>query len=674
MTGEIGQFALILALVLAIVQGSVPLLGAQRNSAPLMGIGSSAAIGQFAFIALAFGALIWASVVSDFSILTVAQNSHTAKPLIYKIAGAWGNHEGSMVLWVFILALFGASVAVFGGRLPASLKARVLAVQGLIGVAFLAFILFTSNPFLRVFPPPLEGDGLNPLLQDPGLAFHPPFLYLGYVGFSVVYAFAVAAMLEGRVDPAWARWVRPWTLAAWSALTIGIAMGSWWAYYELGWGGFWFWDPVENASLMPWLAGTALLHSAIVVEKRDALKSWAVLLAVLTFTLSLMGTFLVRSGVLTSVHSFANDPTRGVFVLAILGLASGGALALYAARAHAFERAGAFAPISREGALVLNNLLLTAACATVVMGTLYPLMLDAVTGEKISVGPPYFNATVLPIMMPVAIAAAIAPLMGWKRSDLGTALRRLWAAGAAAVVIAVAAFALHGGPWTTVLALAVGTWLVAGALVEIADRVRLFRISPVGSLRRLVWLPRATLGMTLAHGGLGIVIIGIACALGWREEKILAMAPGEQTTIAGRTIAFVDVAAVQGPNWRADQARMEARDASGRVIAELTPERRWYPVENQATTEAAIHTNGFGDIYAVIGEPEGAADRKPGEPVDKSARWVVRLYVNPLQPWIWLGAVIMAFGGMLSLTDRRQRLGAPAAKALPAGSRPAPAE
>jgi cytochrome c-type biogenesis protein CcmF len=674
MIGEIGQFALILALALAIVQGSLPLIGAARNSAPLMGLGSSAAIGQFAFIALAFGALVWASVVSDFSILTVVQNSHTLKPLIYKIAGAWGNHEGSMVLWVFILALFGACVATFGGRLPASLKARVLAVQGLIGVAFLAFILFTSNPFLRIFPPPLEGEGLNPLLQDPGLAFHPPFLYLGYVGFSVVYAFAVAAMLEGRVDPAWARWVRPWTLAAWSALTLGIALGSWWAYYELGWGGFWFWDPVENASIMPWLAGTALLHSAIVVEKRDSLKSWTVLLAVLTFTLSLMGTFLVRSGVLTSVHAFANDPARGVFVLGILALATGGALALYAARASAFERVGAFAPISREGALVLNNLLLTAACATVVMGTLYPLLLDTITGEKISVGPPYFNATVLPIMMPIAIAAAVAPLMGWKRSDLPAALRRLWAAGAVAVLLAIAVFALHGGPWAAVMGLAVGTWLVGGALTEIAERVWLFRL-PIGdSLRRLSGLPRATFGMALAHGGLGIVIIGISCAQGWREEKILVMAPGEQTTIAGRTIAFLDVTTIQGPNWRADHARMEARDTNGRVIAELTPERRWYPVENQATTEAAIHTNGLGDIYAVIGEPEGQANRRPGEAVDKTARWVVRLYVNPLQPWVWLGALIMALGGVLSLTDRRHRLGAPSAKTIPAGIRPAAAE
>jgi len=674
MIGEIGQFALILALALALVQGSLPLVGAQRNSAPLMGLGSSAAIAQFAFIALAFGALIWASVADDFSILTVAENSHTTKPLLYKIAGAWGNHEGSMVLWVFILALFGASVAAFGRRLPPPLKARVLAVQGLIGVAFLTFILFTSNPFLRVFPPPLEGDGLNPLLQDPGLAFHPPFLYLGYVGFSVVYAFAVAAMIEGRVDPAWARWVRPWTLAAWSALTVGIAMGSWWAYYELGWGGFWFWDPVENASIMPWLAGTALLHSAIVVEKRDALKSWTVLLAVLTFTLSLMGTFLVRSGVLTSVHSFANDPRRGVFVLAILALAAGGALALYAARASAFERAGAFAPISREGALVLNNLLLTAACATVVMGTLYPLLLDALTGEKISVGPPYFNATVLPIMAPIAIAAAVAPLMGWKRSDLATALRRLWAAGAVALLLAIAAFALTGGPWAAVLALAAGTWLIAGALTELAERVRLFRI-PIGdSLRRLASLPRSAFGMVLAHGGLGVVIVGIACAQGWRTEKILLMAPGDTTTIAGRTIAFLDVAAVQGPNWRADRARMEARDKNGTVIAELTPERRWYPVESQATTEAAIHTNGFGDIYAVIGEPEGQTDRQPGSAIDKTARWVVRLYINPLQPWIWFGALIMAFGGVLSLTDRRQRLGAPAIKPLPAGSRPQAAE
>jgi cytochrome c-type biogenesis protein CcmF len=673
MTGEIGQFALILALALALVQGVVPLIGATRGSQPLMAIGSSAAIGQFAFIALAFGALIYASVTDDFSIRAVVENSHTTKPLLYKIAGAWGNHEGSMILWVFILSLFGASVAVFGARLPSALKARVLAVQGLVGVAFLTFILFTSDAFLRVLPPPDDGQGLNPVLQDPGLAFHPPFLYLGYVGFSVVYAFAVAALLEGRVDPAWARWVRPWTLAAWSALTVGIALGSWWAYYTLGWGGFWFWDPVENASLMPWLAGTALLHSAIVVEKRDALKSWTVLLAVLTFTLSLMGTFLVRSGVLTSVHAFANDPARGVFVLAILAVASGGALALYAARASAFERAGAFAPISREGALVLNNLLLTAACATVVMGTLYPLLLDAISHQKISVGPPYFNSTVLPILAPVAIASAVAPLMSWKRSDLNVALRKLWVAALAALVMALAVFALHGGPWGAALGLTVGVWLIVGTLVELAERAKLFRGSVGDSLRRLAGLPRAAWGMTLAHGGLGVVILGIAASQGWHEENILLMAPGDSTVIGGRTIAFKDVEPLQGPNWRADHALMEIRNADGSLIADVTPERRWYPVEQQATTQAAIHTSGFGDVYVVIGEPEGQAERHPGEPVDPKARWVVRLYVNPLQPWIWFGALIMALGGVLSLTDRRLRVGAPARKAVP-GAQPAPAE
>jgi cytochrome c-type biogenesis protein CcmF len=673
MLGEIGQFALILAFAMALVQGTLPLIGAAQGSYPLMRLGSSSAIGQFAFITLAFAVLIWAGVTDDFSIRTVVENSHSTKPLLYKIAGSWGNHEGSMVLWVFILSLFGASVAVFGQRLPAPLKARVLSIQGLVGVAFLAFILFTSNPFLRVFPPPLEGEGLNPLLQDPGLAFHPPFLYLGYVGFSVVYSFAVAAMIEGRVDPAWARWVRPWTLAAWSALTIGIALGSWWAYYVLGWGGFWFWDPVENASLMPWLAGTALLHSAIVVEKRDSLKSWTVLLAVLTFTLSLMGTFLVRSGVLTSVHAFANDPARGVFVLAILGLAAGGALALYAIRAHTFEASGAFSPISREGALVLNNLLLTSACATVVLGTLYPMILDSLTGEKVSVGPPYFNATVLPIIAPAAIAAAVAPFLGWKRGDLATALRRLWIAATITVLLAVIAFALKGGAWPAVLGIAVGTWLLAAALVEIAERIRLFRIPLGDSLSRLAGLPRSAFGMTLAHGGFGVVILGIAVSQGWKEEKILLMAPGDETTIAGRTIAFISEEPAQGPNWRADRGHFEARNGD-KLIATLMPERRWYPVEQQITTNAAIRTNGIGDIYAVIGEPEGQDKHEPGTAVDKSARWVVRLYINPLQPWVWLGAFIMAFGGMMSLSDRRQRLGAPAAKTIPVGPRPAAAK
>src|SRR4051794_7083695 len=435
MITEIGHFALVLALCIAVLQSTVPLVGASRGDAALTAWARPAALAQFLFVGIAFFALMYAYAVSDFSLINVANNSASMKPLVYKLSGVWSNHEGSMLLWVFILALFGAAVALFGRNLPPGLRARVLAVQAMIGVGFLLFILLTSNPFLRLFPVPPDGNGLNPILQDRGLAFHPPCLYLGYVGFSISFCFAIAALIEGRVDPAWARWVRPWTLAAWCALTIGIAMGSWWAYYTLGWGGWWYWDPVENASFMPWLVGTALLHSAIVVEKREALKTWTILLAIIAFSLSLIGTFLVRSGVLTSVHAFAVDPARGVFILFLLTAYTGGAFLLFAIRAPSLAGGGLFAPISREGGLLLNNLLLTTAAATVLLGTLYPLFLDVVTGEKVSVGPPYFAATFIPIMVPLVVAMAVGPLLPWKRADLWAALGRL----KLALVVCVAA-------------------------------------------------------------------------------------------------------------------------------------------------------------------------------------------------------------------------------------------
>src|SRR6202790_5490435 len=418
MIDEAGHVALVLALCVAALQATLPLYGAARGEAALIAWARPAALAQFLFVAIAFFALMHAYAVSDFSLANVAANSNSMKPLLYKLSGVWSNHEGSMLLWVFILTLFGAAVAAFSRNLPPALRARVLAVQAMIGVGFLLFILLTSNPFLRLLPVPPDGAGLNPILEDPGLAFHPPWLYLGYVGFSISFCFAIAALIEGRVDPAWARWVRPWTLAAWCALTIGIAMGSWWSYYTLGWGGWWFWDPVENASFMPWIIGTALLHSAIVVEKRDTLKAWTILLAILTFSLSLIGTFLVRSGVLTSVHAFASDPLRGVFILALLGIATGGALLLFAIRAPSLQGGGLFVPISREGGLLLNNLLLTTAAATVLLGTLYPLFLDVVTGEKVSVGPPFFRMTFVPIMVPLAVAMAVGPMLPWKRADL----------------------------------------------------------------------------------------------------------------------------------------------------------------------------------------------------------------------------------------------------------------
>jgi cytochrome c-type biogenesis protein CcmF len=532
----------------------------------------------------------------------------------------------------------------------------VLAVQGLIGAAFLAFILFTSNPFLRLDPAPLEGRGLNPLLQDPGLAFHPPFLYLGYVGFSMAFSFAIAALIEGRVDPAWARWVRPWTLAAWSALTVGIALGSWWAYYELGWGGFWFWDPVENASFMPWLAGTALLHSAIVVEKRDALKTWTVLLAALTFSLSLLGTFLVRSGVLTSVHTFATDPARGLFILAILVGVIGGALALYAVRAPALKGGGLFAPVSREGALVLNNLFLCTACAVVFVGTLYPLVLDAIGGAKVSVGPPFFRYTFVPIMVPTLAAVVVGSMLAWKRGDLAGVLTRLWLA----LGVALLAFALTAGiagvrHLLAALGLAIAAWLIAGVAVDLGARLGAFRVGLAEVLRRAANLPRSTWGMAVAHGGVGLVVAGITASSAWQSEDIRMMRPGDVATIAGYALRFDGAHPVRGPNYNAWQGLFVA-STDGRAVATMRPEKRTYPVEGQTTTEAAIHTTWLADLYVVLGKPEDGG------------AWSVRLYHNPLVPWIWVGAVVMALGGGLSLSDRRHRVGAPRRAAARAAS------
>ena len=476
MIAEAGHYALVLALAVALLQAALPLWGARARDAALMGLGSPLAVAQFVLVAISFAALTHAYVTSDFSVLNVVENSHSAKPLIYKISGVWGNHEGSLLLWVLILVLFGALVALFGRNLPLRLKADVLAVQAMISVAFLLFVLVTSNPFRRVWPAPLEGQDLNPLLQDPGLAIHPPLLYIGYVGFSMAFSFAVAALLEGRVDAAWARWVRPWTLTAWLFLTLGIAMGSYWAYYELGWGGFWFWDPVENASLMPWLSGTALLHSAVVMEKREALKVWTILLALLTFALSLLGTFLVRSGVLTSVHAFAVDPARGVAILLILSVFVGGSLTLYAFRAPVLKQGGLFAPVSREGALVMNNIFLTAACAAVFIGTLYPLALEAFTGEKISVGPPFFNMTFGPIMLPVLMVMPFAPLLAWKRGDALRAAQGLtFAFGVAILGTALVAGFLRGGPTLAPLGVGVALFAMVGAFAEIQERTKLFR-------------------------------------------------------------------------------------------------------------------------------------------------------------------------------------------------------
>ncbi len=650
---EIGHFALILALFVALLQSVMPLLGAARARLGWMEMGRTAAVVQFGLCGIAMLALMHAYVTSDFSVLNVVENSHTDKPLLYKITGVWGNHEGSMLLWVFMLSLCGAAVAVFSDNLPPALRARVLAVQGMIGVGFLLFILLTSNPFLRSVPAPANGQGLNPVLQDPGLAFHPPFLYLGYVGFSVSFAFAVAALIEGRVDPSWARWVRPWALASWCALTIGIAMGSWWAYYTLGWGGWWYWDPVENASFMPWLVGTALIHSSIVVEKRDTLKSWTVLLAIITFSLSLVGTFLVRSGVLTSVHAFAVDPRRGAFILLLLLVAIGGSLTLYAIRAPNLKGGGLFAPVSREGALVLNNLLLSTACATVFLGTLYPLFLDAVGGPKLSVGYPFFNRTFVPLMIPALLAVAVGPLLAWKRGDIVGALQRLWIAFAIVILAAlVAIYLTSGGPVFAIFGLAIAAWVAIGVLAEWMDRLKLFRAPLAESWRRALHLPRAAYGMSFAHLGLAVSVAGIA-ASAFEVEHIDIVHPGGDLEIAGFVLHLDKVEKIPGPNFTADDATIIVR-RDDRQIAVMHPQKRFFPLQDQTTSETAIKTNLFADLYVALGDPDGAGG------------WTVRAYWKPLVPWIWIGAVIMAFGGVVSLSDRRWRVGAAARARTPA--------
>ena len=561
MLAEIGQIALILALLISALQGWMGLQGAHQNDGRAMAFADRAAVLQAVLCIGAFALLAHAFMVSDFSVKLVATNSHTSKPMIYKFSGTWGNHEGSMLLWVMVMALFGAAMVWFGKTLPSGLRARALAIQGLTATGFLAFLIFTSNPFERLSPIPDNGNGLNPLLQDPGLALHPPFLYLGYVGFSVAFSFAVAALIEGRVDAMWARWVRPWVLLAWSFLTIGIVLGSVWAYYELGWGGWWFWDPVENASFIPWLIATALLHSAIVVEKRDTLKTWTILLAILAVGLSLLGTFLVRSGVLNSVHSFANDPDRGLFILMILGVSVGGALILYAWRAPQLQGGGLFAPISREGGLLLNNILLATATGTVLLGTLYPMILSAVTGsdQTVAVGPPYFNATFAPLMTPLVIVMAAGPLLSWKRADLKGVLSRLIVAFLVtfAVTVAVGTLVSMGGVSTAeglegaeasprlseaitspIAAIGIGlaVWLAMGTLTEWAERIKLFRAPLADSLRRAMNLPRASYGMTIAHLGMAVCIAGMVGASAWKQEHIDVMQPGQTITLGSYTV------------------------------------------------------------------------------------------------------------------------------------------
>ncbi len=660
MASEIGLFALILAFATSLAQSLVPMWGAQKGDPAAMAFGSSAAKAQLFFIALSFACLVYVFATSDFSNAIAAANSHTAKPLLYKISGVWGNHEGSMLLWVLILALFGAAVALFGGNLPNTLRARTLAVQGMIGAGFLSFILFTSNPFARLDIPPADGNGLNPILQDPGLAIHPPFLYLGYVGFSMAFSFSVAALIEGKVDACWARWVRPWVLAAWCFLTIGISLGSAWAYYTLGWGGWWFWDPVENASFMPWLVGTALLHSALVVERRNALMSWTILLGILAFSLSLIGTFLVRSGVLTSVHAFAHDPARGVFILALLVVATGGALALYALRMPALKQGSAFAPVSREGSLILNNIFLVAAAATVFLGTFYPLIVDLTSNDKISVGPPYYNATFVPIMIPLLLAMAAGPFLNWKRDRFADVLRRL-KRPAILSGITIALAATMGRTLAPALAIGLSAWLVLGSLAVLGYRLRLGRVPLGKSLELASTTPRSIYGLVIAHAGLGLTIAGITGISAWSAEKILMMRPGQATDISGYSVQFLSVKPITGPNYSADAALFRVT-RNGTEVTALQAERRFYPVREQQTTVAGIRTNLISNIYIAIGEP------------DEKGAWAVRLYYHPLAPWIWLGGFIMAFGGFISLADRRLRVGAPQPSRRAAYSMPAIAE
>jgi len=620
-----------------------------------MAVGRQAALLQAVFIVLAFGALAWSYVTCDFSVQLVAEHSHTSQPVAYRFAATWGSHEGSMLLWVLILAIYGAGVAFFGGTLRETLQARVLGVQGVIGAAFLGFLLFTSNPFLRLSPAPVEGTELNPLLQDPGLVFHPPLLYLGYVGFSVAFCFAVAALIEGRVDAAWARWVRPWVLAAWIPLTAGITLGSAWAYYELGWGGWWFWDPVENASLMPWLLGTALLHSALVLERRGALVSWTILLAILTFSLSLVGTFLVRSGILTSVHAFAVDPKRGVYILGILAVTTGLSLALYAWRAPAIRTGALFQPLSREGGVTLNNLFLTALTATVFLGTFSPVIIEMVNNDKISVGPPYYAKTFAPLAIPLLALVVFGPMLNWKKDEARKALVRLRIPLIVAGVVLAAALPFGGLKGiATAGGLALATWLIVGSVWILGRRWWSGR-AYLG--RSILTTPRSIVGLVVAHAGLGLLTLGITGVTSWESDKVLNMKVGESVAFAGRTLTLTDYALTEGPNYQAKTARFAVKGPTGAY--DLRSEKRWFPSAQSQTTEAGIRVGPLGNLYVSIGE-------------ESDAGVIVRLWNHPLIVWIWIGGFAMAAGGAVSLSDRRLRVGA-AVKTQPL-VQPVPAE
>ncbi|WKL57702.1 heme lyase CcmF/NrfE family subunit [Asticcacaulis sp. ZE23SCel15] len=665
MIAELGTFCLTLAFVLSVAQALVMPVSRLKLFAGFARLSEGLSLSAAVAMALSFAALLYAFLTSDFSVANVAANSHTSKPLLYKISGAWGSHEGSMLLWCLILLTFSAMVTLLGAGLPDSLKHKVLAVQGVLGAMFTGFTLFSSNPLARVYPAPFEGKSLNPMLQDPALAFHPPLLYLGYVGFSVVFSFAVAALIEGKIDRAWARYVRPWTLLAWSFLTVGITLGSFWAYYELGWGGWWFWDPVENASLMPWLAGTALLHAAIVMEKRDALKAWTVFLALLAFTFSMMGAFLVRSGVLTSVHAFAVDPQRGILLLIILFVTSGFGFALYALRSRALGSSGVFAPVSRESALVVNNLLLFAALSSVCLGTLYPLLMEATTGKTISVGEPYYLLTFGPIIGAALLLAPLAMLLSWKRADLKGVMQRLAAAFGVSVVCAViATLGVKGidvgGRVVFILGLLLGFWLIFGSFKMLAERVGLFKGTMGESRRRFMGLALGTHGMILAHIGLGVFVLGATFEGHARLSTAASLSAGASLTVGGYEVIFEGIRSSDGPNFLAEAADLTVRRKGGQPVCDAAPERRFYPASRQTMSEVAICFTPLNDLYFVLGESSVNAAGQP--------QWQVRALYNPWVRLIFVGPLLMALGGILSLLDRRLRLGvATSSKALKEG-------
>ncbi|MCU4158991.1 heme lyase CcmF/NrfE family subunit [Acidiphilium sp. AL] len=654
MIPTLGHFALALALAIAAAQAVIGLFGPMLRDRILLRAAPALAIAQFLMLGAAFAALVWAGVVSDFTVRNVAEFSSSTTPLFYRITGTWGNHDGSMLLWCLILSLCGATVGVFGTNIPSSLRSRVLGVLGLVSGGFLLFTLTVSDPFRRIWPPPLHGAGVNPILQDPGLAVHPPILYTGYVGFSIAFAFAVAALIEGRVDAAWGRWVRPWTLVSWVFLTAGICFGSLWSYYTLGWGGFWFWDPVENVALLPWLTGTALIHSAIVVEKREALKTWSVLLAIATFSLSLCGTFLVRSGLLNSVHAFAASPNQGLFILVLLALTIGGSLLLFAFRAPGLAATGVFAPVSREGALILNNIFLCVIAAVVFTGTMYPPFVDLLFGLQLSVGAPFYDQAVLPLTAPLILAMAVGPMLPWKRGAIGPALAKIWYGAVLALI--VFAFVLFRGHAIAALGLAGAAWVIVGALVDLAERVRLFRVPPGQSFARLFTLPRAQVGAALGHLGFGVTVLGIA-GMTLRVHTVTVLHPGQSVDLGGYRWTLDRISPAQGPNYQARRATITVT-RHGRLVMTMRPERRFFTAQKVKTVAAAIRTNGVRNMFATFA----------GE--DNSGGGEFRFNVHPFAPEIWLGGLIMALGGAISLSDRRFRIGAPVRSKLrkPAGS------